>query len=274
MGKPQWVTDERVDKLQNSFDLIPSIVKDSHRDFRQPPTLEDDFKRLLEHDIPHANYNFEVIHDWYLAQDPDCEPLIIRAQMTPIDWKSKIGNSDMSTNFKTTYEHKIQKGDIVVRQDGKIYMLNWNVTEHPNNQASQNIELNDKLTFVREHIQRTDEYGFAIDDDDDVQLDENGMQIVCEDMPVSHSQYNGRPEYSIAQAQPGVTANHLVNMYVQWNCKTKDIRINDMVKIHQYMYSVHNVFDGQVDINGEYGCLYIQLRRLPGGEMNGKYNRY
>lgn len=88
-------------------------------------------------------------------------------------------------------------------------------------------------------------------------------------MPVSHSEYNGRPDFSIAESQPGVTANHLVNLYVQWNQKTKNIKIDDRVKIFNYTYSVHNVFDGEVDIDGHYGCLYIQLRRLPGGGIDG-----
>lgn len=42
-------------------------------------------------------------------------------------------------------------------------MLNWNVTTHPNNQASQNIELNDVLTFTRKHVLHTDEYGYAVE---------------------------------------------------------------------------------------------------------------
>lgn len=90
--------------MKNAFNPIPATSKRSRRDFRPPPTLEDDFRRLLNHDIPHTNYTFELIHDWYDSLQEGYEPIFVRAQQTPIEWKSKIGNSDMSTNFKTTYD--------------------------------------------------------------------------------------------------------------------------------------------------------------------------
>ena len=49
---------------------------------------------------------------------------------------------DANSNFKTTYEHKISKGDIVIREDGNIYVLNWKVQEYPNNQATQAVDYN------------------------------------------------------------------------------------------------------------------------------------
>ena len=38
--------------------------------------------------------------------------------------------------------HKISKGDIVIREDGNIYVLNWKVQEYPNNQATQAVDYN------------------------------------------------------------------------------------------------------------------------------------
>lgn len=269
MGKAQWITNERLKEMKDSQSLIPPVLKGSGRDFRPPPTIESDFKRLLEHDVPHANYTFELIHDWYAAQAEDYEKIFIRAQQTPIDWKSKIGNSDMSENFKTSYDQKIRKGDYVVREDGIIYLLTWNVVEHPNNQASQTTECNDYLTFTREYHAAVDDYGYEIVDDPmRDHLDERGRLIVVKDIPASHSEYSGRPEYSIAESQPGIVPNHLVNMYIQYNSTTAQIRIDDQTKIGDYIYAVHNVYDGETDMNKEYGTLYLQLRRLPGGDVH------
>lgn len=44
----------------------------------------------------------------------------IRATYFPVDWKSKVGNSDASANFKTDWHNMIRKGDIVVRESGEI----------------------------------------------------------------------------------------------------------------------------------------------------------
>lgn len=150
-----------------------------------------------------------------------------------------------------------------------VYMLNWNVTNHPNNQASQNIECNDYLTFTREHLIPVDEYGFEIDDPFASELDEHGREIVVKDMVVSHSEYNGRPDYSISESQPGVTANNLINMYMQYNSVTKNLRINDQTIIDGFVYTVHNVYMGETDIEKQHGCIYVQLRKLPGGDENG-----
>lgn len=265
MARPQWVTEDRITDLKNAYQLIPGVKAGSHRDFRPPPTLESDFKRLLQHDVPHTNYTFELVRDWYAAQEDGYEPIYIRGQQTPIDWKSKIGNSDMSLNFKTTYDEKIRKGDIVVREDGMIFMLNWNVTDHPNNQATQSVELNDYLTFTREYNPATDENGFVVDDEPTVELDKNGREIICKDMPVSQSEYSGRPDYSVSESYAGVNADNLLNIYVQWNEKTKKIRINDTFEIGPYTYVVRNMFTAEVNIDKTAGCIYLQARRDAGG---------
>ena len=33
--------------------------------FYIPPTLQGDFRDWLATDVPHANYDFELIRDWY-----------------------------------------------------------------------------------------------------------------------------------------------------------------------------------------------------------------
>ena len=96
------------------------------------------------------NFTFELVHDWFDLNEEDYEPIYLRAQQTPIDWKSKIGNSDMSTNFKVTHDIPIYKGDMVIREDGTVFMLNWSVQNHANNQATQSIECNATITVTRE----------------------------------------------------------------------------------------------------------------------------
>ena len=268
MAHAKWIDEARLAEINaGNADLIPAVNKRSDRDFRPARTMITDFERYLLHDVPNVNYNFELIHDWYAAQDPEYTPIVIRAQQTPIDWKSKIGNSDMSMNFKTDYTEQILKGDYVVRQDGKVYLLNWNVTNHYNNQATQTVECNDYLTFTREYHAPVDEYGYAVTDFSDVPLDEDGREIIAEEIPASHSEYAGRPEYTVSQNQPGIVANNLINIYVQWNSCTQEINIDDTVKIGKATYIIQNVYTAEVDVNKDYGCLYMQARRLPGGGL-------
>ena len=210
MARVVW--DRRTD-IANAVQEIPFKPLPSKEDFRPPPRIESDFTRLLAHHVPHVNWTFELIHDWYYEwtvtqaeleslaetelkrmyergtrilrihygpdnnrfgaavydmdhfgdvtinkyytlhkdgtyeENTEYKPEYIRGQQTAIDWKSKIGNSDMSTNFKTDYSHNIDKGDLVIREDGALFMLNWNITLHANNQATQSVECNAVIDF-------------------------------------------------------------------------------------------------------------------------------
>ena len=254
MSRVTWA---RKDELDDVFDLIPAVRAASTKDYRPPFTLEDDFRRLLAHEVPNVNFTFEVVHDWYKAQEDGYSPIILRAQQTPIDWKSKIGNSDMSTNFKVTHDIPINKGDIVVREDGKIYMLNWNIQDHPNNQATQNCECNGYVEFRRVVREVTDEAGYVI-------MPEH-MEIIAPKIPVIHTEYAGRPDYQPSQWQPGVNADHLITVQVQYNSRTKDIRIDDTFEMDNYTYRVINVAFAEVHINNDYGILDLNAKRVAGG---------
>lgn len=249
---------ERLNKIKPSVKTIPPIVRGSARDFRPPATMEADFKRLLQHDIPHVNFTFELVHDWYRAQEYGYVPTYLRAQQTPIDWKSKIGNSDMSTNFKVTHEIPIYKGDMVVREDGTIFLLNWNVQNHPNNQATQSVECNTTFRFTRRGKEKVDENGFLIKAAED--------EIIAGDIPGVHAEYAGRPDYSMAQGMPGIHADHLITCYVQWNSQTRNININDHFDINGFAYRVINISTAEVHIDGEYGVLTLHAKRVAGGD--------
>ena len=69
----------------------------------------------------------------------DYEPIRLRALYFSINWKSKIGNSDANSNFKTSYDVRIRKGDIVIREDGRIFMLNWTVQPRRNHRATHSL---------------------------------------------------------------------------------------------------------------------------------------
>ena len=73
------------------------------------------------------NYNFELVRNWYERDKESRKSIPLRAMLFSIEWKSKVGNSDANSNFKTDFAVEIRKGDIVVREDGRIYMLNWTV---------------------------------------------------------------------------------------------------------------------------------------------------
>ena len=311
MARVVW---DRVADVKASRDneVIRFKPRESDEDFRPPAQIESDFERLLQHDVPHVNWTFELIHNWYYtntqtdeslaelteqdlrrmyergtriirihevtdddeftkyyALSPDgsyeetegYQPEYIRGQQTSIDWKSKIGNSDMSTNFKTDYTHAIQKGDMVVREDGMLFMLNWNITLHANNQATQSVECNAIIDVTREVPDIVDAKGYLIE--------EGGRKAICPGLPVSHSEYAGRPDYSGASMQAGMHPDHLISVYCQWNQATRKIRLDDEFVLGDFTYRVMNISLAEVQIDKDYGVLTINAKRVAGGSVNG-----
>ena len=211
-------------------------------------------------------------HEWditYYALNEDgsyevteeYEPEYIRGQQTSIDWKSKIGNSDMSTNFKTDYTHVIQKGDYVVREDGTLYMLNWNITLHANNQATQSTECNAVVDITREYPPEIDEKGYV--------LMEGGRRPVAAGLPINHTEYAGRPDYSGASLQAGMHPDHLITVSCQWNKTTRQIRLDDEFVLGDFTYRVINISLAEVQIDKDYGVLVLNAKRVAGGSVNG-----
>lgn len=259
MARVVW---ERRENIQSAYknNLIPPVIKGSDGDFRPPPTIEDDFRRYLNHDVPHVNYTFELLYNWYDIGKTDYEPLYIRAQQTPIDWKSKIGNSDMTTNFKTTHDIPIHKGDMVIREDGMVFLLNWNVQIHPNNQASQALECNANVEFTRWFDDEVNDQGYLVR--------KRGMETIVPSIPISHSEYAGRPDFSEAQGNPGLHPDHIITVYLQWNDKTKNIEIGDYFYVGDWQYRVVNTSYAEVNIDREYGVFTLGAKRVAGGETD------
>ena len=290
-------------------DIIRYTPRESDENFRPPAQIESDFTRLLQHEVKHVNWTFELIHNWYYVSiqtdetlgkltqhqlkklyeigcrilrvhhedgdlfyavsengtyeaTTDYKPEYIRAQQTSIDWKSKIGNSDMSTNFKTDYTHAVQKGDYVIREDGMLYMLNWNITLHANNQATQSVECNAVVDIMREFPDETDDKGYLIS--------EGGLKPVCAGLPISHAEYAGRPDYSGASGQAGMHPDHLISVYCQWNPATRKIRLDDQFVLGDFTYKIINISLAEVQIDRDYGVLTMNAKRVAGGAVDGK----
>lgn len=208
--------------------------------------------------MPNANYTFELVRDWYARGAAGYEPEFIRSMYFPINWKSKLGNSDANSNFRTHLRVDIRKGDMVVREDGEIYMLNWQVQRHPNNQSTQAVVCNAFLEFFRDVDEVLDERGYL--------LEQAHRLSVAPTIPCVYSEYAGRPDYAPAFNTPGIVADHLLTCQTQWNERTKEIRINDQFELMRSTYRIVHMIHHEVDIDGQYGIINITARKVAGEE--------
>ena len=183
----------------------------------------------------------------------------IRATYFPIAWKSKIGNSDANSNFKTGYGWEIRKGDIAVREDGTIYMLNWQVQRNPNNQSTQAIACNARLSFARHMDEVLDDRGYLISGATE--------KSIAPDMPCVYAEYTGRPDYAANYNTPGISADHLLTVQLQLNAKTDEIRLGDTFELMHSKYRVVNRVDSEIEIEHRHGIINLMARRIAGEEQ-------
>ena len=87
-------------------------------------------------------------------------------------------------------------------------------------------------------------------------------------IPVIHTEYAGRPDYAAAQGTPGINADHLITVKMQWNSKTRKIHVDDEFILGAYTYRVINVSIAEVQIDKKYGILCVNAKRVAGGGLD------
>lgn len=211
--------------------------------------------------MPGVNYTFEVVRNWYDRDQDGYEPEFIRASYFPISWKSKIGNSDMGSNFFTNTKVDVKKGDLVVREDGEIYILDWKVQRKPNTQTTQAKDCNMLLEIWRTVDEVLDQYGYVIEPAHD--------ECVVPPIPCVWTSHSGRPDYSVSYNTPGIHADNLFDGWVQWNDTTKQIRAGDEFLWNGERLRVVNVEYSEVEMLHEYGIINLNAKRVAGGDADG-----
>ena len=262
---------------------IPYIPQGTSRRFKVPRTLAADFTSFLNQDIPNTVMDFTLLKDWYAQFEGDYEPNFIRGEIYADSTKSRYTNTDNNMNFRADVNSGIQKGDMLIQPDGTIFLLDWEVALESNNAPSRALRCNAKITVTRYQIDEVDEdgyvstydyedvdeWGYAISEDSD-QTNEsesftNTHIVVADSIPVNAYRYDGRPEYPSISGTPGVTPTALTIMSLQYNSKTKNIRINDQFIWGFETYRVIDIDRMGMNINGQRGVLRLQCNKVAGG---------
>lgn len=252
------------------FNIKPSPLTSSTREFLIPPTILSDYENYLMTEVPNAVFDFQVLHNWYDKDDESKEPYLLRAEYFPINWKSKVGNSDMNYNFFTDTKQNIYKGDIVIKEDGELLMLNWNIQQYINAKTTQAITCNHKLRITRSFPARADKRGFVYEPAHD--------EVIVDWIPCVMSEYAGRPDYQISQNSPGIHSDMLTVCDVQYNPSTAKIEIDDVFPYGKYMYKVIHIDQTQVvfvdndimphtESDEIYGIIRLYCRQIAGENL-------
>lgn len=236
---------------------IAYVPSKSSRKFLIPKTLQDDFDRFLEHDIPGSVMSFTLLDSWYDQYEEHYKPLRIRGQIYPDSTKSRYSNTDNNLNFRASRNSPIKKGDMIIDPQNTIYLLDWQVPGQPNNKMSRAVRCNAKFTFMRYQKEVVDPRGYLIE--------EEGWKTIVDDLPCNAYRYDGRPEFSSVSGTPGVAPNALTIISIQFNEQTKNIQEEDQFTWGDDTYIVIDINRVGLNIDQTRGVLTLQCRKKAGG---------
>lgn len=229
--------------------------------FHRPPTLQADFDRFLDGDLPNQVMDFTLLTNWYDQFDYDYTPKIIRGELYPDSTKSRYEDTDNNMNIRCSLTSGIKKGDIVISSNNnQIYILDWETAPETNNIPSRALRCNMYLTVKRYVEEETDELGYLIH--------EEGWEDVCTKMPANAYRYDGRPEYSAIFATPGIVANALTLLTTQYNEYTKNIRVDDRFNWGHDEYTVVDVNYVGIGLDN-FGTIKLQAKKTAGRVLEG-----
>lgn len=231
----------------------------STKRFFVPQTLQSDFDAFLENDIPGAVEEFELVRDWYQRGTEEYEPVKIRGEIYPDSTKSRYENTDNNLNFRTSLSTDIRKGDMIIDPRGAIYIFDWDIPPQPNNKMTRALRCNLKTTFYRWYTEEVDENGYLIS--------EGGNKAIAEEIPCNGYRMDGRLEFTTNAEKPGLIANTVTNMTVQYNEQTKNLRVDDTFAWQDAVYTISDIDYVGVNIDSTHGTLMIQAKKKAGGSL-------
>ena len=253
---------------------IPYEKKASRSHFFVPKTLESDFDTFLENDIPDVVGDFTAYRDWFARLEEDYEPYVIRGEIYPDTTKSRYEDTDNNLNIRFSKSADILKGDYIEDSHGVIYLLDWEIAPESNNKASRAVRCNLNMEVRRfrnnpinaDGDVLVDEMGYVIETpstpEDTVDYD-----VIVPGVPVNAYHYDGRPEYSVIAASPGVVPNNLVILNVQYNSHTANIKLDDYFHWGDSDYVIMDVNYVGMNMFSNTGVLKIQAKKKAGTEQ-------
>ena len=238
----------------------PYVPQGSTAMFVLPPTLASDFDNFLDGDLPNQVMNFELVDDWYAElEDRGYHPIFVRGELYPDSTKSRYEDTDNNMNIRCSLTSGIKKGDIMIPEGrNEIFVLDWEVAPESNNLPSRALRCNMYLNVRRWMPEKVDDLGYLIQPE--------GWCHVCAEMPANAYRYDGRPEYSAVYGTPGIAANALTLLTVQYNRHTKDIRVDDRFIWGNEEYTIIDVNYVGVGLDNK-GTIKLQARKTAGGHQ-------
>ena len=221
--------------------------------------VQEAFETYVDTDIPNVNSDLYHCKDYEEHRNAWAEYPTIRAMTTVINWKSNVNNSDTTHNFRTKLSVDLQRGDYVYDiPSGQIGIVAWFVDSMPDCKKTQVSGCNLWATVKR---RVPDE----IDPDTGMLITEAHDEVIADNYPAVYSALYGRYDYEMRNNTPGIAPDQKIEVKIQFNEVTKNIREGDTLDIHGVLHRVMFTTYSTVDMDETHGIIVLTCERVAGG---------
>lgn len=205
--------------------------------FFVPPHMEKNFEDFLAteicKDVAYCKDYFEAPQKWVDE----------RAEITPINYKSKQYGSDNNVKIRFRKSCAIQKGDMI-RYGGKYYLATWRTHHVTPDSLPTNMELcNVIATIKRENAGELDPETGAY------KTMPGGFNKVVEDLPAIFM-VNGNYELRHKNSQVGLLTDNRTKLTVQANSETLKVKRGDFFEYYDDIYIIRDINTTELDGDG------------------------
>lgn len=214
------------------------------------------FNDYIDTEIPNVNGDFKQCADYTQHRDAWGEYPEVRAMTSVINWKSNVGGSDMIHNFRTKLTEDIHRGDIVYdTASGTIGMITYYVDTLIDCKKTQVSACNGWFTIKRHVPEKLDKKTGMV-------ISEAGETVIADRMPGFFASMYGRYTYEVANNTPGIVPDQKIEVKLQWNPETREIKSGDTFTIRGIEHRVMFVTYDYVDMDDRYGYIVLTCERV------------
>lgn len=214
------------------------------------------FNDYIDTDIPNVTGYFKQCVDYTEHRDAWNEYPDVRAMTSVINWKSNVGGSDMIHNFRTKLTEDIHRGDIVYDiNSGTIGMITYYVDALIDCKKTQVSACNGIFTITRDIPE-------VVDNKSGELVSEATQKTIVDKLPGFYSSMYGRFVYEVQNNTPGIIPDQRIEVKLQWNPETRNIKTGDKFTIrgieHRVMFATYDY----VDMDEQYGYIVLTCERV------------
>jgi len=221
-------------------------------EFYIPSTLASDFNTFLQTPICPS---LGKIRNW--GATPQVAETI-KAEISNMDFKSKISNSDNAVVCRVSKTADLKKGDMLYDSTKGIYYLcTWNVFEEVNCKKTQLQICNTSITIKR-YVPET------VNDTTGIVITAASWSSIVTSMRCWISR-TGYYDFETKNATPGTITNNKMVVNFQANSTTLGFKIGDEFDYFSNRHQVVDIEYNDLNVDGTSGLIILYAEKKVGG---------